>query len=66
MNAETRRKIDSGQWWDGDVEDWLGLATEQWENADETGEWNVMFDCADLARILTELKARRDAEDINP
>jgi hypothetical protein len=64
MNAETRRQIDRGEWWDGDVEEWLGVAIEQWDAADQTGEWNIHFDVADLARILRELKARRDAEDI--
>jgi hypothetical protein len=62
VNAETRRMIDRGEWWDGDVEEWLQIATEQWDEAPQSGQWSLDFDAADLSRILRELKARRDAE----
>lgn len=60
---EAQRMIDSGQWWDGDLEDWLASAIDFWEQADDTGGYQMEFDAADLSKILTELKARRAADD---
>lgn len=63
MNAETQRQIDRGEWWDGDVEEWLQIATEHWDEASAgQADWTIEFDVADLARLLREIKARRDAE----
>jgi hypothetical protein len=58
VNAETQRKIDRGEWWEGDLDEWLEIATEQWD----AEQFEIRFDAADLTRILRELKARRDAE----
>lgn len=63
LKVDAWEKMEAGEWYEGDIEELLSGATEHWDAAsNDQRPYEMYIDCADLVRIITELRDRRNQD----